>query len=70
MHLEKSKPDDKWQFKLDGVIEMHISTFQRTHILTDKLDNINKLNPKELKEMIKEDTIITDPSLILDLSAA
>lgn len=60
LHLEQSQPGGKWQFRLDGTIEMDISNFKKKNVTTDKLENINKLSNEELKKMVNEDTILTD----------
>ena len=66
MHLEKSNPGDKWQFRLDGQITMDINTFTHKDVSTYELSDINKLNPEDLKKTITADTILTDPILNLD----
>jgi hypothetical protein len=67
LHLENTEPSTrKWQFRLDGTIEMDISTFDKSNISTDELDGINKLNNEELKKRINKDTILTDSSLKLN----
>lgn len=69
LHLENLEPSTrKWQFRLDGTIEMDISTFDKSNISTDELDGINKLNNEELKKRINKDTILTDSSLKLNNS--
>ena len=66
LHLEKTEPSTrKWQFRLDGTIEMDISTFDKSNVSTDKLKSINELSAEELKNMTK-DTILTDSSMNLN----
>lgn len=66
LHLENLEPSTrKWQFRLDGTIEMDISTFDKSNVSTDKLKSINELSAKELKNMTK-DTILTDSSMNLN----
>ena len=71
LHLENPEPStrnrtSKWQFRLDGMIDMNISTFQKSNTSIDELIGINKLNNEELKNMVITDTILTDPSLNLN----
>ena len=66
LHLENLEPSTRtWQFRLDGTIEMDISTFDKSNVSTDKLKSINELSAKELKNMTK-DTILTDSSMNLN----
>ena len=66
LHLENLEPSAKtWQFRLDGMINMDISAFNKSNVSTDELESINKLSAEELKKMTK-DTILTDSSMNLD----
>ena len=70
LHLENLEPStsnrtSKWQFRLDGMIDMDISNFAKSTVSTYELMGINKLSADELKKMQK-DTILTDSKLTLD----
>jgi len=65
LHLEQSQTGGKWQFRLDGMIDMDISNFAKSTVSTYELMGINKLSADELKKMQK-DTILTDSRLTLD----
>lgn len=62
LHLENVKPSNKWQFRLDGVIEMDISSFDTNTGLFDELA-LKYLDTNYLPN-IQKDTILANAKIL------